>query len=351
MRRLTAGLWFVCMMFCLGVPALAGEGRIPIWQPLTIGPGQEGNYVLTRDISQAPGAPAIDILAGTGTVEIDLNGFTISGAGSGTADIIRAQGVARLTVRNGTLIGTVSGDAIDAAGCDKVVIEDIVARGVNSHVAFDLDLVNHFKIRRSLVHRWSICIEATGGVHGEIEANQIRSCEGIWVDAFNVAVHDNRLKGTGPAIYIDYADTCLVADNLVGDVNYNDQDGIVVRGDICNVLGNVIKLQASQGDGIVLHSSFGVVRDNAVMAAGNGLTVYGIANQIEGNVFSANAKAGIWFTSSSNDNTYGHNTLRWNGVAPGPCTSTPPACGVPDVCDDGTNNTSFSDNMGPGPGC
>lgn len=348
MRRSLSRVCVAALALGLSTSTLAGEGRIPIWQPLTIGPGQEGNYVLTRDIVQVPGTPAIDILTGTGAVEIDLNGFTISGAGSGAADLIRAVGVSKLTVRNGTLKGTASGDAIDAYDCDDLVVEDIHAPGSGNHVAFDLDLVDHFTIRRNVTDSWGICMEVTDATLGAIEDNQVRNCDGVQAQASNLVVKGNRMRSIGPAIYVDTSGACLIADNVVGDATFGTADGIVSYGGICNVVNNVIKLESS-GDGIVIGGSYGAVRNNAVYAAGNGLRVDGHSNQIEHNVFSYNSKAGIWLRGSNN--TYGRNTLRSNLSYPGPCSSTPPACGPPDVCDDGTNNTSFGDNMGPGPGC
>ena len=57
--------------------AYAGEGRTPIWQPTQINPGNEGKYIVTRDITAAPGAPVIEVFPGTVAVDIDLNGFTL----------------------------------------------------------------------------------------------------------------------------------------------------------------------------------------------------------------------------------------------------------------------------------
>ena len=73
----------------------------------------EGHYIVTRNITANLGLPIIDILPGTVSVEIDLNGFTLYGL---DMDIIRAVQVDHLTIRNGTLLfGMGSGIHVDEA--------------------------------------------------------------------------------------------------------------------------------------------------------------------------------------------------------------------------------------------
>ena len=69
------------------LPAMAGEGRIPLWEPTVI--DQPGHYVLTRDISADTG-PVINIQADG--VTLDGNGYTIS-LSSTTEPVIQIGGV------------------------------------------------------------------------------------------------------------------------------------------------------------------------------------------------------------------------------------------------------------------
>ena len=96
------------------------EGRIPIWQYPTV-ITTPGKYIVTRNITQNPGMPVIDVLPGTVAVDIDLNGFTLYGL---DFDVIRAQGVDSLTVRNGSIhFGLGSGIWVEEAR--KVIVEDV----------------------------------------------------------------------------------------------------------------------------------------------------------------------------------------------------------------------------------
>ena len=54
-------------------------------------------------------------------------------------------------------------------------------------------------------------------------------------------------------------------------------------------------------------------------------------------------------TAGSDNNTYGRNTAVGNGSFAVNCPSSPdPLCGAPDLCDEGSGNKSFGDNLVPG---
>lgn len=77
----------------LGSVVQAADARMPVYQSTTI--TVPGAYYLTRDISG--GGPVITIAADG--VDLDLNGFTVSG--DGTADGISVSGRTNVRVRNG----------------------------------------------------------------------------------------------------------------------------------------------------------------------------------------------------------------------------------------------------------
>jgi parallel beta-helix repeat protein len=358
-KHVTAGLALALAFAAL--PAVAAEGRIPIWQPVTIGPGMEGKYIVTRDVSAQPGIPAIDILPGTVTVDIDLNGFTLYGLDT---DVIRAVEVDSLTVRNGTIMfGTRNG--ILASGCRKAIIEDVKIQFVD---LFGINLINvaNFAIRRNILvdepegRMYGILVDGIGApdpLEGIIQGNQIEKTQG-GIDlriGSSVAIKDNRIEeiANGDGILVFVCDGCMIAENTI---QLTGGSGIVLRDvNVCKVHNNVVFGAGADGIALLNNTSDCFVFDNnSSQNNGNGLAVDGQRNFIDHNVFNMNGLAGIWFMQSAGFNTFGRNTARGNSGFPGPCTTTPPPCAPPDICDDFpvfNNNTSFNDNMGPGPGC
>ena len=71
MRRTQSkiGAGVVLLLALATLPALAAEGRTPIWQATTI--TADGKYILTRDIQPRAGQPTIDITDGTAFGTID----------------------------------------------------------------------------------------------------------------------------------------------------------------------------------------------------------------------------------------------------------------------------------------
>lgn len=101
----------------LALPALAADGRTPIWESTTI--TEPGAYTLARDLVADGSAAAITIAASG--VDLDLAGHTISGTGLGTA--ITVLDVDDLRIHDGVFHGLV--DGIWASQSAGVVIERI----------------------------------------------------------------------------------------------------------------------------------------------------------------------------------------------------------------------------------
>jgi len=360
-RIASAGL--VLLLAITAIPALAAEGRIPVWQPISIAPGGEGMYILTRDIT-ASGVAAIDIQPGTVAVDIDLNGFTIYG--SLGANTIQAVGIDSLTIRNGTIIGGDNG--IVATECRKVVVEDVKIQLSDTH-GIALYQVSNFAIRRNIIHGAAhgdgiiadgTVIDPFIYVEGTIEDNLIRECGGgiAIMMGSSVAIINNRIEATTSAdgIFISGGAqqdapgclACLIAENTIQEAAANGmwlsffQNG--------KVYNNVVTWSGAEGIWLDESSDNNLILDNVAGQNGsNGMLVDSHNNHLERNVLSQNGfAAGAGFglhIRNGISNTYRGNTGRANPG--GPCIGAP---ATPDICDDPAASTSpLTDNVMPFP--
>ncbi len=85
-----------------------------------------GSYFLTRDLTLFfPTNNAIAVNAND--VTLDLNGFSVTGVGTGTwSGIITQDGTDRITIENGTVQGWT--DGIAAGGSDEVRVQNVTAQ-------------------------------------------------------------------------------------------------------------------------------------------------------------------------------------------------------------------------------
>ena len=88
------------LLFTVAVSAVAGEARIPIWEPTTI--TQPGKYIVTRDFSGAGGIT--NIIIDSADVDLDLNGMTLRNPSSAQPTIEVNDSVHRVRIHNGTLL-------------------------------------------------------------------------------------------------------------------------------------------------------------------------------------------------------------------------------------------------------
>ncbi len=351
------------------LPALAAEGRIPVWQPNTvIGPGQEGQYILTRNIFAAPGLPAIDILPGTQAVEIDLNGFTIYGS---DFHAINAMNCDSVVVRNGTIMGPNNADGIFAQECRKFVVEDVkiewvdVAAGLNG---IDLVEVPVFALRRNIIFgagQEGIFVDGSLGpartfVEGSIEDNLIRECgRGIRLqDGSSVGIINNRIELTmqGDGIFTSPGPTgfvgclaCLVKNNTIQEAAASGM--WLSHFEASKVYNNVVTFSGQEGIYFDILSQDNLILDNVSSQTGaNGMLVDSPTNHIERNVLNTNGTGGalpaFGLFLRAAGNTYRGNTAQGNPGPPGGC---PGAPATPDFCDGtGGANNSPIDNFMPG---
>ncbi len=351
------------------LPALAAEGRIPVWQPNTvIGPGQEGQYILTRNIVAGPGLPAIDILPGTQAVEIDLNGFTIYGA---DFNVIQAMNCDSVVVRNGTIMGPDNADGIFGQECRKFVVEDVKIEWIDAALGnngINLAEVPNFALRRNIIYgagQEGIFVDGSLGaartfVEGSIEDNLIRECgRGIRLqDGSSVGIINNRIELTlqgdgiftspGPAGFVGCL-ACLVKNNTIQEAAANGM--WLSHFEASKVYNNVVTFSGAEGIYFDVLSQDNLILDNVSSQNGNnGMFVDSPQNHIERNVLNTNGMGGalpaygLWLNGARN--TYRGNTAQGN---PGPAGGCPGAPATNDFCDaTGGANNSPIDNFMPG---
>ena len=353
----------------LTVPALAAEGRIPLWEPTVLpGPGITGKYVVTRNIAAPAGGTAISVL-GTGQeeIDIDLDGKTLFGDPAGALNIIEVIDVRTVVIRNGSLraLGPpAGGNSVFISNVQKVILEDL--RIEDGGIGISLKGSPSFAIRRNVIvgaDPVGIQIEGAGlpvPLTGFVEDNLVKDSidVGIWVfdNHSGVSIDRNRVDRTngGPGIWVQFGSACKLAENIVQEAG---TDGIQLEGIRgCKVYNNVTSFNNANGiAGLGTTSTLfldNVSSDNSF----SGLMTDGFLNRMEQNVLTSNGGCGLWFVGP--DNTYGKNTARGNlgGAGCGPCAGGPlalcPVAGgsfAPDLCVDAPGNTSFCDNLMPGP--
>lgn len=346
-----------CVLVLAGtLPALAAEGRIPIFAPTVI--VADGKYIVTRDIVGAGGS-VIDVLAAN--VDIDLNGFTLTEPAIAFPVINAAGFVTHLTIRNGALnSGTIG---IEALSGDKIVIEDVKIQFPATTGIHVFDILS-IAIRRVMIQgvmggpvTTGILIDNSPPFPGHtatIESNVIRDVGGDGIAFFtgSVAILNNRIANTGifggpgAAILLTVASGSLVSENTILG---SGTQGIFLRQGTGNKLfDNVV--QGSGGHGIHLDPGTGgtLVLNNVATGNGfpgaHGLFVDGSYNHIDRNTLNFNSGYGLFFTGGAGFNTFGRNMARGNG---GPLAC--PGLFPPDSCDVGFVNSSFGDNLIPGP--
>ena len=156
------------------------------------------------------------------------------------------------------------------------------------------------------------------------------------------AVLHNRIDVAGVGIEL-MSDGSLISENTVRSLG---SDGIVLRQGRGNKFfdnvvngcsGNGINLMPPSGNSLLLNN---VATGNG----GHGLWVQAPFNLVERNTLNGNTGCGLFFTAPLS--TFGRNMARGNGgVACGPCGALFP----PESCAAAAGNSSFGDNLIPGP--
>ncbi|MCP4003741.1 MAG: right-handed parallel beta-helix repeat-containing protein [bacterium] len=353
MRRLL--LLIAAALLTSALPSTAEEGRIPIFDSGSLdgsaGP-ISGRYVVTRDIVDTTEGNVI-FIDGTGSenVDIDLNGFSLTGTFSpaaGDYPVIIGQNLGSLVVRDGSLIGDSTRSGFACINCKVVKVEDISVKDVNYGVAL-IEPVS-FGVRRCVTDNTNLSgIYVSGNAatttSGTIEDNLVENAfeTGILVqtEINGVTVRRNRVRNAGLA---DGAETdgIRVATTGPAEITRNTVTevlgwGIDAQVESCSITGNII--EEAGYDGILVAPLFAVGAATNCRISGNvmvsndfyGLRIDGDGNQIDNNVMNNNAVYGIFFNSGADNNSYQGNIVVDNGTQ----------C----ILDLGTGNTALAANV------
>ncbi|MBP7148045.1 MAG: right-handed parallel beta-helix repeat-containing protein [Acidobacteria bacterium] len=369
MFRNLAAWTAVCILIGLVAPALASEGRMPIyaWPTVISNPGQ---YVVTRNLN-ASGSGTSVIIVQASDVDIDLNGFVLETDG---APVIQAANVSNLAIRNGTIKRGVRGIAVMSQIAEifhKVVVERVNVIETMGEGIF-IHQVSDFAIRWCNIlntEREGIWVDGVGPaptvVQGTIEHNRLESTGGVTVRwGSSVGILNNRLEVTNVvapppsmgAIVYDYSHAGLIASNTIQVVNSGS--GIFLGDANGNkVYNNVVREARMNGIHLAGMSDDNLVLENVVSGCGDdGIRVDGSRNHVDRNVTNSNCRNGTgqcWGLHFSMawggmDNTFGRNTARGNAGMPPACLLGPsPYVPTPDFCDEQPGTGSFNDNYMP----
>jgi parallel beta-helix repeat protein len=227
-----------------------------------------------------------------------------------------------------------------------------------------VDSANNFAMRRVQISNTGVGadgIRVNNGAPaiGRIEACQLSGGGGRGISVYGgagLAVVDNVVAAfTGEGIYLEGCDACLVKENTVTQAG--GQGGIYVsfsRG--VTLTKNVVARNKFHGIHVASTSTDARVEDNlsqnngSAATPGDGILAAGLGGTVVGNTTNGNFGIGLHFASTAFNWTYGRNTARRNiGLGGAPCAGAPPLF-FPNSCDDNNGgNTSYGDNLIPGP--
>ncbi len=347
MRRKHVALSIGLMVSAVALPAVAVEGRIPVFAPGPI--VASGKYIVTRNLPAGVN-PIITIAAAK--VDLDLNGFEIGSGGAGFPAISISAPASDVAIRNGTLTGSIEMAA--GVSASTVVIEDVRIQEFVGGWSIQLLNVGKAAIRRVavesgfgrgiLVDGWGASYKGVSIIEGCSLQTHVDSA--IKVMDGQYAVRDNVISTDNThGIVLENAAGSIVAGNIVRA----GATGIFLNGGSGHkVFNNVVNQCFFHG--IHVLSDGNMILDNLVTGCGfnsgeHGIFVQGNRNHIGRNTLNNNFGYGLAFAAGSTANIYGGNMARGNT---GPVV----ACGPlfpPNSCDLGAGNTTYGDNLIPGP--
>lgn len=253
------------------------EPRIPISSPDFI-IDQPGAYYLTRDLNGFYGTLTVDVGFGA-AVTIDLNGFTINGAGFGNGLFVGSDAV--VTIRNGAI--TDVGIAV-SADFATLILEDLRVERASSGI-----VANRAYVRRTEISRVGFASGLTVYGSAVIESSVFRS----------------NLEGAtlGPGSTVDNSSFI------------ENGSGFVVAGGLVVGGGSTVRnslFQGNNGFGIAIEDRVFVVGNNILQNVSDGILTLGAGeSRIEGNNLVSNGGAGI--RSSAGGMFIVKNSARANG--------------------------------------
>lgn len=293
MRRNLRTTILIAALALAATTAFAAEGRTPIWEPTVI--TQSGRYIVTRDI---PGGPGVTIEIAANGVDLDLNGFVVGG-GASPDPVILAAGVNDIAVHNGIVSNGSDGLFFDQIKNLRVERLQVLGPGAAGN-GIVLKDVTDFTVRNNQVRDHNgVCISIGAGavfptVSGIVDDNQAEACD-VGIDiaqGSSLQVRNNRVEGMNDVgIRMTECQAPIVAGNTV---NRTGSDGILLEQNFgAHVRDNTVH-RALGGPGIHLSGTSGalVVENLVTQCDGDGMTIDGEYNQIQGNTLSLNGLSG-----------------------------------------------------------
>lgn len=319
LRAILAGAGLVAA----SASALAGDGRTPIAAP-AVWPfviGTKGVHYLTQDLVVPSGSTGIDINAND--VTLDLNGHTISTAGSGS--LVVATDVGNVRITNGQLSGGAYGidyscspaSTTCAVQVDHLFLKNqtVGAIAITATTSSGTAVVEDNDITGSTASGYGSGIRLQNIWNGRVERNFVDHADdyGIYLTgcrhmivAHNSAVSNGDLTTGGAGIYLTASYHTEVSHNLsTENVDY----GIYVSGNGNTIAHNNCSASQSNGAGIQVSGEGNDVNHNT--ACGQYIGIY-LNGADEGSVE----------RNTVNDNSYGielylsdRNAVDWNVAA------------------------------------
>ncbi len=274
----------IFMAIAVGVlaagPAPATDGVIEINQSRALAGGvaegdaagfpvlldSAGSYRLTGNLVAPASTHGISISAAD--VTLDLNGFSITGSGSGNMRGVDIAAAANVEVRNGT-IRDFPGDGIDAVACTGCRVIDLRLVD-NGWVGVDIG-------SNSLVRGCTASGNVAGGIHAETSSSLI-----------NNVSHNNGFTG----IYLAGIGGGLIE----GNVSYNNaNEGITANNIFFAADSVIIRNNSSYGNGNhgILSAGGTVVGNTTSGNGGDGIHIIVSAARVHGNRSTGNGDDGI----------------------------------------------------------
>lgn len=297
MKRIPSHAYAIaCLGLLLGSPAAhAGDGVIEINDASILAAGgypaliaTSGSYVLTGNLTPPAGASGVVITASN--VTLDLNGFSIDGAGAGVVGIdATALPVTGTTIRNGVVTGFTS-TGIQAGGSSKLFQLKVSSNSTGIGSSFGCLVVES-------------TIDANSGVGVFVDRCKVENCvisgngTGI-VGSNNVVVHNQILGNAGGGILTTIGGSTIQQNVLVANGGFGISDGFIgipppgpppPGVERNNIIGNTIEGTAGAGISFPIPA---VIVDNAVSSSlGTGITC-GSGCQVRGNSVTSNNLGG-----------------------------------------------------------
>lgn len=263
---------------------LADEGRIPIFEPTVI--SAPGSYVLTRDISGFGTLLSID----TDGVDLDLNGFTLSGNdGIDIVVVTVAADAAQVGVRihGGAIDGGFAGIYCPGVNALSLTVQDVAFTG-QGEFAINCSPSGSYRIERLDIREAAfggLALGSSSPSRMVVRDNTIRDVTGFGMTLANAdgsEISGNRIAGFGSPTSAGFHGIVLNSAFLSGHAN--------------RVTNNVVQSGVNGADGIyVLNNAGTLVDGNVVHGAGrHGIHIDSNNCRVTNNVTTSNGSSGLF---------------------------------------------------------